>query len=153
MNTKAEIRSPIGLLCAEVCNGAVCRLELGAGRASDGNDEKYDETVELLCRELDEYFSGARREFTLPVWPQGTPFQLAVWEALRAIPYGETCTYGEIAKAVGKPGAARAVGQACSKNPVLLLIPCHRVIAADGMGGFACGSDVKSRLLALEGMR
>lgn len=101
--------------------------------------------------ELDEYFSGMRKAFSVPLSPHGTPFQLAVWQALRAIPYGETRSYGEIAAAVGRPRAARAVGMANHDNPLLIFTPCHRVVGKNGaLTGFACGLEVKRRLLALE---
>lgn len=102
--------------------------------------------------ELDEYFSGRRKTFTVPLSPKGTAFQLSVWQALREIPYGQTRTYGEIAAAVGRPRAARAVGMANHDNPLLILTPCHRVLGKDGsLTGFACGLEIKRRLLALEG--
>lgn len=102
-------------------------------------------------RELEEYFAGERREFTFPTAAEGTPFQLLVWEALREIPYGETRTYGEIARRIGHPGAARAVGQANNRNPLPIVVPCHRVIGASGtLTGYAGGLAVKERLLELE---
>ena len=102
--------------------------------------------------ELDEYFSGRRKTFTVPLSPHGTEFQLAVWKALRDIPYGQTRTYGEIAAAVGRPRAARAVGMANHDNPLLIFTPCHRVVGKNGaLTGFACGLEVKRRLLELEG--
>ena len=102
-------------------------------------------------RELCEYFAGARKTFTVPLNPAGTDFQRAVWAALRAIPYGETRTYGAVAAAVGRPKAARAVGNANNKNPILIFTPCHRVVGADGaLVGFAAGLPVKEALLALE---
>ncbi len=101
--------------------------------------------------QLTEYFQGKRRAFDLPLAPAGTPFQQAVWAALRAIPCGETRTYGEIAAAVGRPKAARAVGGACHVNPLLIVTPCHRVVGSGGaLTGFACGLPVKEWLLALE---
>ena len=104
--------------------------------------------------ELDEYFSGLRNTFTVPLSPHGTEFQLAVWKALRDIPYGQTRTYGEIAVAVGRPKAARAVGMANHDNPLMIFTPCHRVVGKDGsLTGFACGLEVKRRLLELEGVR
>ena len=104
------------------------------------------------ARELEEYFSGGRKTFTVPLSPHGTRFQLAVWAALREIPCGQTRTYGEIAAAVGRPGAARAVGMANHDNPLLILTPCHRVVGKNGaLTGFACGLEVKRRLLGLEG--
>lgn len=92
--------------------------------------------------------------FSLPIDPQGTPFQRAVWAALLKIPYGETRTYGQIAAAIGHPGAARAVGMACRTNPIGLIIPCHRVVGADGsLTGYAGGLDLKARLLRHEGVQ
>lgn len=103
--------------------------------------------------ELEEYFAGRRRVFTVPLSPRGMPFQLAVWQALRDIPYGQTRTYGEIAAAVGRPKAARAVGMANHDNPLLIFTPCHRVLGKNGaLTGFACGLEVKRRLLELEGV-
>lgn len=102
--------------------------------------------------ELDEYFSGRRTSFTVPLSPHGTVFQRSVWQALRDIPYGQTRTYGEIAAVVGRPRAARAVGMANHDNPLLIFTPCHRVVGKGGaLTGFACGLDVKRRLLELEG--
>ena len=99
-----------------------------------------------------EYFKGRRLTFDLPLHFRGTPFQIGVWEALRRIPYGETRSYGEIAEAIGKPSAFRAVGNANGRNWLPLFIPCHRVIAAGGkLGGFGCGLGLKKRLLAHEG--
>jgi methylated-DNA-[protein]-cysteine S-methyltransferase len=99
-----------------------------------------------------EYLAGRRREFDLPLQPSGTPFQQRVWQALRRIPYGETRSYGDIATELRRPGAARAVGRANATNPICLIVPCHRVIGADGsLTGFAFGEDLKRRLLELEG--
>jgi methylated-DNA-[protein]-cysteine S-methyltransferase len=103
------------------------------------------------ARELSEYFQGLRREFDLPLAPAGTPFQQKVWAALRDIPFGETRSYRQIAAAVGNPAACRAVGMANSRNPIAVIIPCHRVIGADGsLTGYAGGLDKKRHLLALE---
>jgi methylated-DNA-[protein]-cysteine S-methyltransferase len=102
--------------------------------------------------ELEEYFAGKRREFTFPIDLRGTDFQLACWRALLAIPYGETRTYADIARAVGKPNAFRAVGMANNRNPIAIVVPCHRVIASDGsLCGYGGGLDVKRKLLELEG--
>ena len=102
-------------------------------------------------RELGEYFAGRRRDFTLPLAPAGTPFQQAVWEALRRIPYGRTCCYRDIARAIGRPAACRAVGMANNRNPIVVVIPCHRVVGADGsLTGYAGGLSVKARLLEIE---
>ncbi len=108
-----------------------------------------------LIQELDQYFRGVPVIFSLPLAPDGgSSFQRRVWEELRRIPWGQTRSYGEIAQAVGKPGAARAVGGANGANEIPILIPCHRVIKADGsLGGYASGTDVKRKLLELEGVR
>lgn len=102
-------------------------------------------------KQLDEYFSGTRTLFQLPLCPVGTSFQKAVWKALENIPYGETRSYKEIAEAVGSPKACRAVGMANNKNPISILIPCHRVIGADGkLVGYGGGLHIKVKLLELE---
>ncbi len=103
-------------------------------------------------RQVTEFFAGKRRRFALKLAPCGTPFQQRVWSALQQIPFGETRSYGEIATAVGSPGAARAVGRANATNPICLIVPCHRVIGADGsLTGFALGEELKRRLLVHEG--
>ena len=102
-------------------------------------------------RQLTEYFTGQRKAFDLPLAPVGTPFQRSVWQALREIPYGETRTYKEIAEAIGRPKAFRAVGQANNRNPLMIVQPCHRVIGTNGsLTGFAYGTDMKQFLLDLE---
>jgi len=101
--------------------------------------------------QLEEYLEGARRAFDVPLVAEGTPFQRSVWAELRRIPYGETLAYGEIARRIGHPPAARAVGAANGANPIPLIIPCHRAVGADGsMTGFGGGVAVKRKLLALE---
>ena len=103
------------------------------------------------CRQLDEYFQGKRKNFNLPLGYEGTPFQEKVWRELQSIPYGETRSYEDIAVKIGSPKAVRAVGQANNKNPILLIIPCHRVIHKNGdINGFACGIETKKYLLNLE---
>jgi O-6-methylguanine DNA methyltransferase len=108
-----------------------------------------------LIEELDRYFRGDPVVFSVPLDPEsGTPFQRHVWDELRRIPWGQTRSYGDIASAVGKPGAARAVGSANRANQIPILIPCHRVIKADGsLGGYASGTHIKKRLLELEQVR
>lgn len=105
-----------------------------------------------LGRQLDAYFSGKTQAFSLPLSLAGTPFQLAVWEELRKIPYGQVVSYGELAGRIGHPRAARAAGGAVGANPVPILVPCHRVVRADGgLGGFGPGLEWKLKLLELEG--
>lgn len=108
--------------------------------------------IDRLERELRDYFAGQRRDFTVPLAARGTPFQERVWGALRAIPYGSTATYGDIARAIGMPAAARAIGGANNQNPIAIVIPCHRVIGADAkLVGYASGLAKKVALLQLEG--
>lgn len=107
--------------------------------------------LDRVAAQLDEYFAGTRTEFDLPLAPRGTQFQLEVWRALETIPYGETMTYGELATSIGRPAAARAVGGANSKNPLSIVVPCHRVIGSTGkLTGFAGGLTTKEQLLLLE---
>lgn len=110
-----------------------------------------DPLAEQLERELGEWFAGARRDFDIPIALRGTPFQRSVWEALREIPYGAVRSYGELARSLGKPDAVRAVGAANGRNPVSIVVPCHRVIGANGaLTGYAGGLERKRFLLALE---
>jgi methylated-DNA-[protein]-cysteine S-methyltransferase len=103
------------------------------------------------ARELGEYFAGQRQRFQIPLDPQGTPFQQQVWRELQKIPFGTTCSYGDIARHIKNPRAVRAVGGANGKNPLCIVIPCHRVIATDGsIGGYSGGLAMKRKLLALE---
>jgi len=103
-------------------------------------------------REVLEYFSKKRRQFTVALMPSGTPFQLSVWAALQKVPFGETRSYGQLAADLGKPDASRAIGRANATNPICLIIPCHRVIGGDGsLTGYAFGEDVKRQLLSHEG--
>ena len=116
---------------------------------------KFEDSLQQMqpyLSELEEYFAGKRREFTFPLDLRGTDFQRACWRALLAIPYGETRTYADIARAVDKPNAFRAVGMANNRNPIAIVVPCHRVIASDGtLCGYGGGLDVKRKLLELEG--
>ena len=108
--------------------------------------------IDIAAEQLDEYFSGKRKKFNLPVKIKGTDFQKAVYNCLLEIPYGKTKSYKEIADIIGHKNAYRAVGSACNKNKILIVIPCHRVIASNkGLAGFALGLDIKKQLLKLEG--
>ena len=143
------MKTPIGTLrlCAEAT--ALLAVTYVSDVPPDGELPDHPVLREAAVQ-LQEYFAGSRREFSVPLQPVGTEFQRAVWRQLQKIPYGETRTYGQIAAALGKPGAARAVGNACNKNKFLLLIPCHRVCAAQNMGGFALDPGIKQYLLELE---
>lgn len=123
------------------------RLDVADGRGR----RPVAEPLGQLIRQLDEYFAGERERFDLTLAPVGTPFQLAVWSMLRTIPYGATVTYGKLARRLGRPDASRAVGAANGRNPIPIVIPCHRVIGADGsLTGFGGGLPIKRRLLSLE---
>ncbi len=140
-------RSPVGLLrlCADGAGLYEAALADAAGPACPGP------TVRQAARELEEYFAGRRKAFTVPLSLRGTPFQLKAWAALCAIPYGETRSYAQQAAAIGNPKACRAVGMANHRNAVLILVPCHRVIGADGsLVGYGGGLEVKRALLDLE---
>ncbi len=147
------ISTPIGPLTAGVEQGAVVLLSSNAPPAESQSAPEDVALLDRLEQQLNEYFCGTRRDFDLPVRLTGTPFQRQVWEQLRQIPYGETRTYGEIAAALGKPRASRAVGAACGRNDILLLVPCHRVVGKNGaLTGFSAagGLTAKEFLLRLE---
>lgn len=150
---KTQWESPIGILVMEEDGEAITDVYLD--RSTDlcerENNTQESALLQEAKKQLQEYFAGKRKKFDLPIKPQGTDFQRKVWTALQTIPYGETCSYGEIAAKIGNPKAARAVGGANNKNPILIVIPCHRVIGADGsMVGFGCGLPAKEYLLSLE---
>lgn len=149
MISKVHYKSPVGMLCIEEEDGVIISLYLDLN--TDTSADKGTPVLKNAVRQLEQYFKGERQEFDLPIKLKGTDFQLKVWTALRHIPYGETCSYGEIAKKVGNSKASRAVGGANNKNPILIIVPCHRVIGADGsMVGFGAGIGVKEYLLNLE---
>ncbi len=114
--------------------------------------EECEKELSRYTHELEEYFAGRRREFSFPLDLRGTDFQLACWRALLQIPYGETRSYADIARAIGRPQGFRAVGMANNRNPIAIVVPCHRVIASDGtLCGYGGGLDIKRKLLELEG--
>lgn len=148
MNGTAIYHSPVGDLELDYEDGAVTALKK-ADAAAKG--DAPNALTALVFRQLDEYFSGARKAFDFPYRLHGTPFQEKVWAALREIPYGETRSYKDIAEAIGQPKAFRAVGTANHANPILIAIPCHRVIGSNGsLVGYGGGLDMKKALLALE---
>ncbi len=140
------------LLLAVDDDGRVVRLHFAHDTLPIAPEWREDpDALTPVSDQLDQYFAGARTDFDLDLAPQGTPFQLEVWEQLRAIPYGETISYGELAKRVGRPGGARAVGAANGQNPIAIIVPCHRVIGADGsLTGFGGGLPWKRWLLERE---
>jgi O-6-methylguanine DNA methyltransferase len=155
----AQIMSPIGPLNLAVSEKGLVALEFNRGQFPATKNKAISWTlapqkIEAYARELIEYFAGKRREFTFALDLRGTPFQVKCWRALLDIPYGETRTYADIARTVRKPQAFRAVGMANNRNPIAVVVPCHRVIASDGtLCGYGGGLDIKQKLLELEGAR
>ena len=156
--THTIVDSPVGPLTLVAEGGQLAGLYMHGQRhrpldrefgrpAPDGATSLFAEAA----RQLAEYFAAARSSFELPLTLHGTPFQRRVWAALREIPYGQTCTYGQLAERIGSPEAARAVGLANGRNPISVIVPCHRVIGADGsLTGYGGGLERKRMLLALE---
>lgn len=144
--------SPIGAVGISADENGISRIFYAGGEKEEAGT--VPAVIALAKKQLAEYFSGARTDFDLPLSLKGTPFQLAVWNELLKIPFGETASYGEIARRIGKAGASRAVGMANNKNPIMIVVPCHRVIGSDGgLTGYAAGLGVKSALLELEKRR
>jgi len=147
------IATPVGPLAIGACERGLTSIRFGAGEgdAVCGNAGDH-RLLDMTVRQLDEYFSGSRRDFDLPLMLKGTGFQMEVWRLLMDIPYGATISYGELARRLGNPGAVRAVGLANNRNPLPIVVPCHRVIGADGsLTGYGGGLAIKEALLALEG--
>jgi methylated-DNA-[protein]-cysteine S-methyltransferase len=146
--------SPVGLLLLAGESNALRRVSFESSRRSapPGADWKLDkEPFAEVIRQMQAYFRGELQEFDLPLALEGTEFQLRVWNALRAIPYGETVSYAQLAERTGNPKAVRAVGLANGSNPIPIIVPCHRVIGSDGsLTGFGGGLSTKKRLLELE---
>ncbi|GGG46776.1 methylated-DNA--protein-cysteine methyltransferase [Kocuria dechangensis] len=151
----ALVDSPIGPLALVEEDGRLAALSVEGARQGPvpgSFGTRDDDALPHVREQLAEYFAGRLREFDADVVLHGTPFQLRVWNALAGIPYGTTGTYGQIARAIGTPRAAQAVGAANGRNPVSLLVPCHRIIGADGrLTGYAGGMQRKEYLLRLEG--
>ena len=158
----AVVETPLGLIRVAVTESGVARVALprssGAGFAgwlrsvyADAERVPWLPLVDKLSQELAEYFAGRRREFSVPLELRGSDYQRAVWREIARIPYGETITYTELARRAGSKGAARAAGAATGRNPVSIVVPCHRVVGTDGsLTGYAGGVDRKARLLKLE---
>jgi methylated-DNA-[protein]-cysteine S-methyltransferase len=148
------IESPIGELLLVGDGERLHRLSMQGGRRPVAIDLRWrrdDDAFGEVRAQLSEYFDGQRREFDVPLALDGNPFELRVWEELCQVPYGETVSYGKIAREIGAPSAARAVGLANGRNPVAVIVPCHRVIGADGsLTGYGGGLERKRLLLDLE---
>lgn len=149
-----KTESPVGPLLLAADAGGLRSIEFVNGRKPAQANPQWQEDAEPLhetIRQLQAYFAGELETFDLPLAPQGTPFQLSVWNRLCEIPYGETISYGELARRLGNPNASRAVGLANGSNPIPIVIPCHRVIGSNGkLTGYGGGLPIKEKLLALE---
>lgn len=147
------VDSPIGRLLLRAEGGVLCEIRRAADDDACACSEQGG-VLEEAKRQLEAYFAGKLTIFSLPLKPAGSAFERAVWQRLMKIPYGSVMTYGQLASEIGKPKAARAVGGACSRNPLLVVVPCHRVIAGSGkLTGFAAGMDAKRALLEIESWR
>jgi methylated-DNA-[protein]-cysteine S-methyltransferase len=145
--------TPIGRLVLECGGDVLIGIWLPNERRHVRNDaDDIPPVLKETASQLDEYFAGERTDFDVPMELDGTDFQREVWSELTRIPYGETISYGELARRVGRPSAPRAVGQANGRNPVPVIVPCHRVLASNGIGGYGGGLKVKRQLLAVEGV-
>ncbi len=163
MTTSSTVRnelvvaSPVGKLRLAASRDGLLSIDVGKAAASHRATAKDSSAQRVLAttrKQLAEYFSGRRTSFTVPLDLRGTEFQIESWKALEQIPYGKTISYGEQAQSIGNPKACRAVGSANGKNPIPIIVPCHRVVSADGsLGGYALGLKMKKQLLNLEESR
>lgn len=147
------LETPIGQLRLVSDGHSITSIEFEGMHGDSGQDTQQSDTALAQCSgQLNEYFAGERKAFDLPLAPGGTEFQNAVWRALKQIPYGELQSYADIARTLDNPKAVRAVGAANGRNPIPIVVPCHRVIGSDGsLTGFAGGLEAKKALLELEG--
>jgi methylated-DNA-[protein]-cysteine S-methyltransferase len=149
--------SPFGPLCLAANHLGLIRVDFQQGArpvAPEGTWQEEAEPLAAARQQLTEYFHGQRRDFCLPLAPPGTPFQQRVWQELQRIPYGTVLTYLDLAQQLGNPRSVRAVGHANGRNPIAIIIPCHRVMGRDGrLRGYASGLAYKRRLLLHEGVR
>ncbi len=149
-----RMESPVGPLLLVADDSGLRRIDFVNGRTPAAADPQWHDDAEPLretIRQLSAYFAGELEAFDLTLAPAGTPFQRTVWNRLCEIPYGETISYGELARRIGNPNAARAVGLANGSNPIPIVIPCHRVIGSNGkLTGYGGGLPIKEKLLALE---
>ena len=151
MNATMRVTAPFGALYLAEEDGAITHLLFSGERISAETAAGSTELLRRAQKQLEEYFSGKRKDFDLPLNPAGTPFQKKVWQALREIPYAQTRSYKEIAEKIGCPKGMRAVGMANNRNPISIIVPCHRVIGANGkLVGYGGGLEVKDYLLRLE---
>lgn len=141
----------VGLLLIKENGESIIEINFSKDEIPKDLELKKTSLINETIRQLDEYFKGKRKSFQVPLEPKGTEFQKSVWNELLKIPYGETSSYGEVARRIGNPKASRAIGMANNRNPISIIIPCHRVIGANGkLVGYGGGLDIKEKLLKLE---
>jgi len=149
---RGTLASPIGLLQLEATERGLSAVRFPHRAPNPSHQNNQHPVIAKARRQLSEYFAGKLKTFSVELDWQGTPFQESVWEALTRIPFGDTVTYADIARAIGRPRSARPVGGAVGKNPLPIIVPCHRVIGSDqSLTGFTGGLDIKIQLLQLEG--
>jgi methylated-DNA-[protein]-cysteine S-methyltransferase len=156
MNTYDYCETPLGRMLLVANGKGLCGLHFVGQKYFPKIDPSWKRgggPVAHARRELEGYFSGKRKAFTVPLAPEGTPFQRAIWKEIAKVPFGETLTYAELARRAGYPGCARAAGAATGRNPIGVIVPCHRIVGTDGsLTGYAGGLPKKKALLALEGV-
>ena len=146
------LATPLGTLQIEATERGLCGIWFPSRSINQGPTPGKNRVISLAKQELNAYFAGDLTTFSVPLDWQGTRFQESVWQALLAVPYGKTVTYGDVARAIGRPRSSRPVGGAVGKNPLPIIVPCHRVVGSDrSLTGFTGGLDIKIRLLELEG--
>ena len=151
--TTMPLETPVGRLVLECDGDVLIGVWLPHERRHGRNDsDDVPPVLKETANQLEEYFARERQTFDVPMELDGTPFQKDVWAELSRIPYGQTISYGELARRIGRPSAPRAVGQANGRNPIPIIVPCHRVLASNGIGGYGGGLTVKRALLAVEGV-
>lgn len=157
MTCYARFSTPLGTLLATAAGGALTGLYFDRQQyfpaiAADWREDAAAAPLQECARQLEEYFEGRRDAFDLPLAPEGTQFQCRVWQEIARIPFGETISYSELARRAGAPGSARAAGAATGRNPISIVVPCHRVVGSDGsLTGYAGGLERKTKLLEIEG--
>jgi len=157
MTRFARIRTPLGTVIAIAAGGALTGIHFEGGKhvpaiSTDLHEDPHDEPLRRCAEQLADYFEGKRQCFDLPIAPRGTDFQQRVWREIAKVRYGETITYSQLAARAGAPGSARAAGAATGRNPLSILVPCHRIVATDGsLTGYAGGLERKAKLLEIEG--
>jgi methylated-DNA-[protein]-cysteine S-methyltransferase len=148
-----ELSTPVGPIVLYADDDAITWIDINGERAKPAGKSKPNAILKRAEKQMKEYFAGKRTQFDLPLAPSGTDFQMRVWKAMQKIPFGQVLTYGQLARVVNRPAASRAVGAACGRNPLPIVVPCHRVVGSTGsLTGFGGGLEMKQWLLEHEGI-